>query len=222
MRIVQFFTNKILIHILKAIHADKQQAPSLFRILNFFVTAVANKSSLTASSQDLRQLVDKETNQSKYRTNNQQDPLTFLEDLFTIIGTNLRKLFEFSRFDRKKISHPFFLSYENLFSDIKFCFKNNTCLLIFIDPKKNNDISLFLSSTIEIKKIKFKLKSIIQFIPAIQHYVCWRRNRNNSSWLRISDNTCIIHKELIKENLISSYLIFLEKKKFFDEKKSFK
>ena len=105
MRIVQFFTNKILIHILKAIHADKQQAPSLFRILNFFVTAVANKSSLTASSQDLRQLVDKETNQSKYRTNNQQDPLTFLEDLFTIIGTNLRKLFEFSRFDRKKISH---------------------------------------------------------------------------------------------------------------------
>ncbi len=182
---------------------------------------MANKSDLTVSSQDLRQLIDKETNQIKYGENNQQDPLSFLEDLFMIIGTNLRKLFEFSRIYRKKISYPFFLSYENLFSDIEFCFKNNTCLLIFIDPKKKNDISIFLSSTIEIKKTKFKLKSIIQFIPAIQHYVCWRRNRNHSGWLRISDNTSILHKELIKENLNNSYLIFLEKKMFFDEKKIF-
>jgi uncharacterized UBP type Zn finger protein len=42
------------------------------------------------------------------------------------------------------------------------------------------------------------------------HFVCWRRNENNSKWLRISDDSVIRYDKLIN-NFKNAYLIILER-----------
>ncbi len=169
---------------------------------------------------ELRFYIDSLNKKEKYGLNEAQDPLTFFDDLCCLMGDEFQNYFKFERFSGIKSNFALYIPYMDLYTEkIRFSFKKNSFLIIYFPKNNSYNLEPFLNEIVIIKKNKFRLKSIIQFITEIKHYVCWKRDFE-SGWLKISDSDSILYPNLLPIELKNSYLFFLEKLELADEKKN--